>query len=140
MTWHFRMEHTRDVSWSASPVFVWDAARINLPDGKQSLAESFYPPESAGDAAWGRSTEYVKDTVERFSTHWYPYPWPAAINIAGYSTGMEYPGIMFDGVDDKGKTVVLDYSARDRPQLVPDDRGLERAPQCVHGRRIQYFH
>jgi hypothetical protein len=102
-TWHFRMQNTRDVSWSASPVFVWDAARIDLPDGKHSLAESFYPPESAGDAAWGRSTEYVKDTVERFSRHWYPYPWPAAINIAGYSTGMEYPGIVFDGVDDKGK-------------------------------------
>jgi hypothetical protein len=103
LTWHFRMEDTRDVSWSASKVFVWDAARMNLPDGKTSLAESFYPPESAGDAAWGRSTEDVKDTVERFSKHWYPYPWPAAINIAGYSTGMEYPGIVFDGVDDKGK-------------------------------------
>jgi hypothetical protein len=102
-TWHFRMQNTRDVSWSASPVFVWDAARIDLPDGKHSLAESFYPPESAGDAAWGRSSEYVKDTVERFSKHWYPYPWPAAVNIAGYSTGMEYPGIVFDGVDDKGK-------------------------------------
>jgi hypothetical protein len=102
-TWHFRMQNTRDVSWSASPVFVWDAARIDLPDGKHSLAESFYPPESAGNAAWGRSSEDVKDTVERFSKHWFPYPWPAAINIAGYSTGMEYPGIVFDGVDDKGK-------------------------------------
>ena len=34
LTWHFRMEHTRDVSWTASPVFVWDAARMNLPEGK----------------------------------------------------------------------------------------------------------
>jgi hypothetical protein len=102
-TWHFRMKDTRDVSWSASKVFVWDAARMDLPGGKTSLAESFYPPESAGDGAWGHSTEYVKDTVERFSKHWYPYPWPAAINIAGYSTGMEYPGIVFDGVEDKGK-------------------------------------
>ena len=53
LTWHFRMDHTRDVAWSASPVFIWDAARINLPDGKKSLSESVYPPESAGDAAWG---------------------------------------------------------------------------------------
>ena len=105
LTWHFHMDHTRDVSWSASPVFVWDAARINLPDGKKSLAESVYPPESAGDAAWGRSTEYVKDTVERFSKQWFPYPWPAAINVAGFSTGMEYPGIVFDGIEDKGKTL-----------------------------------
>ncbi len=105
LTWHFHMDHTRDVSWSASPVFVWDAARINLPEGKTSLAESVYPPESAGDAAWGRSTEYVKDTVERFSRDWFPYPYPAAINVAGFSTGMEYPGIVFDGIPDKGKTL-----------------------------------
>ncbi len=105
LTWHFHMDHTRDVSWSASPAFVWDAARINLPDGKKSLAESVYPPESAGDEAWGRSTEYVKDTVERFSKQWFPYPWPAAINVAGFSTGMEYPGIVFDGIPDKGKTL-----------------------------------
>src|SRR3984957_15785873 len=105
LTWHFHMDRTRDVVWSASPVFVWDAGRINLPDGKKSLAESVYPPESAGEAAWGRSTEYVKDTVERFSAQWFPYPYPAAINVAGFSTGMEYPGIVFDGIEDKGKTL-----------------------------------
>ncbi len=105
LTWHFHMDHTRDVAWSASPIFVWDAARINLPDGKKSLAESVYPPESVGEGAWGRSTEYVKDAVERFSTDWFPYPYPAAINVAGFSTGMEYPGIIFDGIDDKGKTL-----------------------------------
>ena len=43
------MDHTRDVAWSASPAFVWDAARMNLPDGKKSLAMSVFPPESAGD-------------------------------------------------------------------------------------------
>jgi hypothetical protein len=105
LTWHFHMDSTRDVVWSASPVFVWDAARINLPDGKSSLAESVYPPESVGEDAWSRSTEYVKDTVERFSRQWYPYPYPAAINVAGFSTGMEYPGIVFDGIDDKGKVL-----------------------------------
>jgi Peptidase family M1 domain len=105
LTWHFHMDRTRDVVWTASPVFVWDAARINLPEGKRSLAESVYPPESAGEAAWGRSTEYVKDTVERFSAQWFPYPYPAAINVAGFSTGMEYPGIVFDGIEDKGKTL-----------------------------------
>ena len=49
LTWHFHMDRTRDVAWSASPVFVWDAARINLPDGKKSLAMSVYPPESVGE-------------------------------------------------------------------------------------------
>jgi hypothetical protein len=105
LTWHFRMENTRDVALSASSIFAWDAARINLPGGKSSMAMSFYPAESQGNDRWGRSTEYMKDAVERFSAKYYPYPWPAAINIAGPATGMEYPGIVFDGVDDAGKTL-----------------------------------
>jgi hypothetical protein len=102
-TWHYRMESTRDVAFSASDAFAWDAARINLPGGKTSLAMSYYPAESAGKDAWDRSTQYVKDTVENMSKRWHPYPWPAAINIAGPASGMEYPGIVFDGIEDKGK-------------------------------------
>jgi hypothetical protein len=102
LTWHFHMDKTRDVAWSASSAFVWDAARINLPDGKKSLAMSMYPLESVGPDAWDRSTEYVKDTVERFSKQWFPFPWPAAISVAGFSSGMEYPGMVFDGITSKG--------------------------------------
>ena len=102
-TWHYRMENTRDVAWSASSVFVWDAARINLPDGKSSLAMSFYPAEDTGRDKWSRSTEYLKHAVEEFSRRWYPYPWPAAVNVAGPTNGMEYPGIVFDGMKDGGK-------------------------------------
>lgn len=112
-TWHFQMTSTRDVSFSASAGFLWDAARMNIkhdardagkphPTGVQ-MAESVYPIESAGNEAWGRSTEYLKDSVEHFSQRWYPYPFPNAINVAGGSSGMEYPGILFDGIDDKGK-------------------------------------
>jgi hypothetical protein len=102
-TWHYRMESTRDVAFSASDAFAWDAARIDLPGGKTSLAMSYYPAESAGAQAWARSTQYVKDTVENMSKRWYPYRWPAAINIAGPASGMEYPGIVFDGITDAGK-------------------------------------
>jgi hypothetical protein len=102
-TWHYRMNDTRDVAFSASRAFVWDAARINLPSGGTSLAQSLYPVESAGPAAWGRSTEYVKDSVERFSRHWRAYPYPTAVSVAGGTSGMEYPGLVFDGMDDKGK-------------------------------------
>jgi len=103
LTWHFHMADTRDVAFSASRAFVWDAARINLPAGRSALAMSVYPVESAGDAAWGRSTEYLKDAVEHFSQRWTPYPYPTAVNIAGGASGMEYPGVAFDGIDDKGK-------------------------------------
>ena len=102
-TWYYRMTNTRDVAFSASKAFIWDAARINLPGGKTALSESFYPPESAGDAAWGRSTEYLKDSIEHFSQRWFPYPYPTAVNIAGGAAGMEYPGMAFDGITDKGK-------------------------------------
>jgi len=105
LTWHFRMENTRDVAFSASRAFLWDAARIRVAGGAPSLAMSFYPPESAGQAAWGRSTEYLKHAVEEFSRRWYPYPYPTAINVAGGSSGMEYPGLLFDGIGDKGKAL-----------------------------------
>ncbi len=112
-TWHFAMDNTRDAVFSASPAFMWDAARMNIPAGPggngatapahAALAQSVYPTESAGNEAWGRSTEYLKDAVEHFSQRWFPYPYPNAINIAGFSTGMEYPGVLFDGIQDKGK-------------------------------------
>jgi len=104
-TWRFHMERTRDVAFSASRAFVWDAAKIDLPEGTSALAMSFYPVESAGAEKWGRSTEYLKDAVERFSRHWYVFPYPVAINVAGPTDGMEYPGMCFDGVEDAGKTL-----------------------------------
>jgi len=94
LTWHYHMDHTRDAVFSASPSFIWDAAKMNLPGGKTALAESFYPAEAAGDEGWGRCTEYLKDAVEHFSRDWYVYPYPAGINVAGFSSGMEYPGLV----------------------------------------------
>ncbi|MCJ8209883.1 M1 family metallopeptidase [Mucilaginibacter sp. RS28] len=103
LTWHFKMANTRDVAFGASAAYIWDAARVNLPNGKKSLAMSVYPVESAGDNAWNRATEYLKGSIEHFSKKWFPYPYPTAINEAGVAGGMEYPGIVFDGINDKGK-------------------------------------
>ncbi len=103
LTWRFVMKNTRDVAFGASKAYVWDAARVNLPSGKKSLAMSVYPVESAGQEAWGRSTEYLKKSIEYFSKQWFEYPYPVAINEAGIAGGMEYPGIVFDGIHDKGK-------------------------------------
>jgi Peptidase family M1 domain len=103
LTWHYHMDRTRDAVFSASPSFIWDAAKINLPGGKTAIAESFYPAEAAGDEGWGRCTEYLKDAVEHFSQDWAVYPFPAGINVAGFSSGMEYPGLVFDGITSKGK-------------------------------------
>ncbi len=103
LTWRFKMNNTRDVVFGASAAFMWDAARVNLPKGKKCLAMSVYPVESDGIDAWSRSTEYLKGSIEHFSEKWFVYPYPTAINEAGIAAGMEYPGILFDGMNDKTK-------------------------------------
>jgi peptidase M1-like protein len=102
-TWHFRMANSRDVAFAVSRVFIWDAARIRLPEGQYALAMSFYPIEGAGEHAWGRSTEYVKHAVEELSRRWSAYPYPAAVNVAGGVSGMEYPALVFVGLKLKDK-------------------------------------
>ncbi|GIZ08197.1 M1 family metallopeptidase [Flavobacterium sp. UMI-01] len=102
-TWRFTLKNARDVSWASSAAFIVDAAKINLPSGKKSLAISTYPVESAGDLAWGRSTEYVKGSIEHYSKKWFEYPYPTAINVAGVVGGMEYPSIVFCNWEAKGK-------------------------------------
>jgi len=95
LTWHFKMTNSRDVSWAASNAFIWDAARINFPSGRKGISQSTYPVESAGDAAYGRSTEYLKYSIEIYSKKYFEYPWNSAVNVAGVALGMEYPGIIF---------------------------------------------
>jgi hypothetical protein len=107
LTWHYRMERTRDVAWAASKAFMWDAATAEYESGKKTLAMSYYPVESAGEEAWGRATEYLKRSLEIFSDKWFEYPYPAAVNVGGPTGGMEYPGITFDSWKAKGYTLFL---------------------------------
>ncbi|RMA57264.1 M1 family metallopeptidase [Ulvibacter antarcticus] len=94
-TWRFKMENTRDVAFASSKGFIWDAAKINLANGKKSLAQSVYPIESNGSNAWSRSTEYTKASIEYYSQTYFQYPYPTAINVASEVGGMEYPGVSF---------------------------------------------
>ena len=105
LTWKFKITNSRDVAWASSASFIVDAARINLPSGKKSIAISAYPEESAGNDAWGRATEYTKSSIENYSKRWFEFPYPAATNVAGNEGGMEYPGIVFCGYKDKGESL-----------------------------------
>ncbi len=105
LTWKYKISNARDLAWASSKAFIWDAASIELPGGKKSLAQSVYPVESEGNAAWGRSTEFIKGAIEGYSKRWYPYPYPAAVNVACNVSGMEYPGIIFCGWKDKGESL-----------------------------------
>ena len=101
LTWHFFCKNARDAAWAASKAFIWDAARINLPDGKKALAQSVYPIEVKDQHSWGRSTEYVKGAIELYSKKWLAYNYPVATNVAGGVGGMEYPGLVFCGSDNQ---------------------------------------
>ena len=96
LTWHYLMKHTRDVAWAAGKAMIWDAAKINLPSGRKALAMSCYPVESMGDSAWTRSTEYLKASIEIYSNNFFEYPWNVAVSNAGITSGMEYPGMIFN--------------------------------------------
>ncbi|MCH7827697.1 MAG: M1 family peptidase, partial [Bacteroidetes bacterium] len=45
----------------------------------------------------------VKHSIEYYSKTWFPYPYPAAVNVAGRVGGMEYPGIVFCSKKAKGR-------------------------------------
>lgn len=97
LSWHYKINNARDVAWASSKSFIWDAAKMNLPSGKTSLAMSVYPVESDGAKGWGRATEYTKGSIENYSKRWFEYPYPCAVNVASNIGGMEYPGIVFCG-------------------------------------------
>ena len=111
LTWHFKLDNARDVSWAASKAFIWDAARMNFPSGRKGLAMSVYPVESAGDSEWGRATEYTKGSIENYSKRWFEYPYNTATNVASNVSGMEYPSIVFCGykAKDRGLFGVTDH-------------------------------
>ncbi|WP_114938486.1 M1 family metallopeptidase [Mucilaginibacter endophyticus] len=95
LTWHFKMKNSRDIAWGASDAFIWDAARVNFPSGRKGIAQSAYPVESSGNDGWGRSTEYLKNSMEIYSNLYFEYPWNSAVNVSGVALGMEYPGAIF---------------------------------------------
>src|SRR5690606_27955028 len=94
LTWKYKLNNSRDVAWASSKAFIIDAAQINLPSGKKSLAMSAYPKESNGGNAWERSTEYTNASIEYYSKKWFEYPYPVAVNVASNVGGMEYPAIV----------------------------------------------
>lgn len=97
LTWKFKILNARDAAWASSKSFVLDAARFNLPSGKKGLAVSAHPVESNAADGYGRGVEYVKSTIEHYSSKWFEYPYPMAVNVAANIGGMEYPGIVFCG-------------------------------------------
>ena len=110
LTWHFKMQNSRDIAWAASKAFLWDAARVNLPSGRKCIAMSYYPSESNEASSWQRATEYLKKSIEIYSRKYFEYPWNSAANSAGPVLGMEYPGTIFCEGSNGGKVLWNDIT------------------------------
>jgi hypothetical protein len=94
-TWVFQAENVRDFGWASSRKFIWDAASVNV-EGNRVMAMSFYPNEA--EPLWSKySTHAIMHTLNVYSRHTFPYPYPVAQSINGPVGGMEYPMICFNG-------------------------------------------
>jgi hypothetical protein len=99
-TWVFKAENVRDFAFASSRKFIWDAMGAPghaSPDPKKPvLAMSFYPNEA--EPLWSKySTHAIVHTLDVYSRHTFPFPYPVAQSINGPVGGMEYPMICFNG-------------------------------------------
>jgi Peptidase family M1 domain len=98
LTWRFRAENVRDVSWAASAKYLWDATHAvvgdatgdNQPD--TTAIHAFYRPEQRV-SHWQESAGYSRHAIEFFSRFLSPYPYPHMTAVDGPTScgGMEYP-------------------------------------------------
>ena len=98
LTWRYRAERVRDVSWAASPKYLWDATNAVVGDatgdGRPDTAAiySLYRPEQR-ISHWDESARYSRHSIEFFSRFLSPYPYPHMTAVDGPTScgGMEYP-------------------------------------------------
>ena len=92
-TWHFKAENVRDFAWTSSRKLVWDAMPTTIA-GKKIMCMSFYAKEAYG-LYRKYSTKVVAHTIQSYSRHTIPYPYPVAQSVEA-TNGMEYPMICFN--------------------------------------------
>jgi hypothetical protein len=99
LTWHFKAEKVRDVSWATSQQYLWDATNAAVGDANgdgrpdSSAIYSFYRPEQRRISHWDQSARYSRYSIEFFSKYLSPYPYPHMSAVDGPTScgGMEYP-------------------------------------------------
>jgi hypothetical protein len=98
LTWRYRAENVRDVSWATSSKYLWDATNAAVGDadgdGRPDTArvESFWRPEMRR-SHWDEAARYGRHSVEFFSRNLWPYPYPHMTVVDGPTScgGMEFP-------------------------------------------------
>jgi hypothetical protein len=98
LTWRFRADSVRDVSWAASSKYLWDATNAAVGDvngdgrADTTAIHAFYRPELRA-SHWNESARYSRHSIEFFSRYLLPYPYPHMTAVDGPTScgGMEYP-------------------------------------------------
>jgi peptidase M1-like protein len=98
LTWRFRAENVRDVSWATSARYLWDATNADVGDATgdgrpdTTAIYALYRPE-ARLSHWDQSARYSRHSIEFFSRFLSPYPYPHMTAVDGPTScgGMEYP-------------------------------------------------
>ncbi len=98
LTWRFRADSVRDVSWATSSKYLWDATNAAVGDangdGKADSAaiHALYRPELRA-SHWDQSARYSRHSIEFFSRYILPYPYPHMTAVDGPTScgGMEFP-------------------------------------------------
>ncbi|MFL5496630.1 MAG: M1 family metallopeptidase [Gemmatimonadales bacterium] len=98
LTWRFRAQNVRDVAWSTSAKYLWDATNAAVgdrdADGRPDTAAiySFWRPEQR-ISHWDESAHYSRHSIEFYSRYLSPYPYPHMTAVDGPTScgGMEYP-------------------------------------------------
>ncbi|HEY3116075.1 MAG TPA: M1 family metallopeptidase [Chloroflexota bacterium] len=95
LTWRFRAENVRDVAWTASPEYLWDAS-----GWEGVLAQAYYRP-SATDV-WKDAAKMSRFSIQEYSSRWFSYPYPQISAVEGPVSGMEYPMLAMEAKGDSG--------------------------------------
>ena len=98
LTWRFRAENVRDVSWTTSAKYLWDATKAPVGDANgdgrpdSAVVNSFYRPEQRRNN-WSESAKDGRHAIEFFSRTLWPYPYSHMTVVDGPTScgGMEYP-------------------------------------------------
>lgn len=93
LTWKFRADSVRDVAWTASPEYLWDAS-----GWKGVLAQAYYRPSAK--ETWKDAADMSRYSIQEYSTRWMRYPYPQISAVEGPVSGMEYPMVAMEAKDE----------------------------------------
>ena len=96
LVWHFKADSVADFAWGASPVYVWQATRVQVPGGRTIPMNIYYMRNRA--TAFAQVPAVGRHAVEFYSRLWLPYAFPQLTVLDGPELGMEYPMLVMSGL------------------------------------------